>query len=261
MQLLTVARRFWTTHAMLLPQGRRALPAVVAWLLLSIPSPARAEIVFFASGGSVSVKSYRLEHGTLRMRLRTGGEIACDPAVVMRIVPDEVVHPDARPLIAAGDFAESSLLAGAKGAAGQPGPPDVEEEGPVALSVEIPSQYETIIDDAAATHGVDPRLVRAVVQVESAFQARARSPKGAMGLMQLMPATARRYSVKNPYDPASNLDAGIRHLKSLLARFPLRLALAAYNAGEAAVERFGGVPPYPETRAYVARVLKLLRSA
>jgi soluble lytic murein transglycosylase-like protein len=80
-----------------------------------------------------------------------------------------------------------------------------------------------------------------------------------MGLMQLMPETARRYQVANPYDPKSNIEGGIRHLKSLLERFQLASALAAYNAGEAAVARFRGVPPYPETRDYVSRVLALLR--
>jgi soluble lytic murein transglycosylase-like protein len=105
---------------------------------------------------------------------------------------------------------------------------------------------------------VDVKLVRAVIEVESGYQERARSPKGAMGLMQLMPTTARQYAVADPYDPASNIEAGIKHLRSLLDRFPVRLALAAYNAGEAAVERFRGVPPYPETRDYIARVLQLI---
>jgi soluble lytic murein transglycosylase-like protein len=77
-----------------------------------------------------------------------------------------------------------------------------------------------------------------------------------MGLMQLMPETARQYAVANPYEPRSNIEGGIRHLKSLLDRFELPLALAAYNAGEATVRRFGGMPPYPETREYVARVLR-----
>jgi soluble lytic murein transglycosylase-like protein len=78
-----------------------------------------------------------------------------------------------------------------------------------------------------------------------------------MGLMQLMPATARRYAVADPYDPAANIEAGIKHLKSLLQRLPVALALAAYNAGEAAVQRSNGIPPYPETRNYVSRILTL----
>ena len=81
-----------------------------------------------------------------------------------------------------------------------------------------------------------------------------------MGLMQLMPYTARQYAVKNPYDPTANIEAGIRHLKTLLQRFELSVALAAYNAGIGAVERFGGIPPYQETREYVSRVLGLMRS-
>jgi soluble lytic murein transglycosylase-like protein len=116
-----------------------------------------------------------------------------------------------------------------------------------------------LIDTVSRTHGVSSRLVHAVVEVESGYAPAARSPKGAMGLMQLMPATARHYAVDDPYDPLANLDAGTRHLKSLLRRLDLPLALAAYNAGEGAVRRFGGIPPYAETRAYVRRVLQQLR--
>jgi soluble lytic murein transglycosylase-like protein len=110
----------------------------------------------------------------------------------------------------------------------------------------------------SARHGVDPGLVRAMIQVESAYQPRARSSKGAVGLMQVMPATGRQYGVTNLWDPASNIEAGIAHLRSLLDRFPLSSALAAYNAGEVAVLRFSGIPPYPETRNYVSRILKLV---
>ena len=98
---------------------------------------------------------------------------------------------------------------------------------------------------------------RAVISVESAYRPRARSRKGARGLMQLMPATARQYGVRNAYKESANLEAGVRHLKTLLDRFAVREAVAAYNAGEAAVRRFGGVPPFRETRAYVERVLSL----
>ncbi|MGE3191426.1 MAG: lytic transglycosylase domain-containing protein, partial [Vicinamibacterales bacterium] len=115
--------------------------------------------------------------------------------------------------------------------------------------------YADLIADVAASYEVDPRLVHAVVAVESNYEARARSPKGAKGLMQLMPATARQYAVADPYDPAANLDAGVRHLKDLLSRLDLSLALAAYNAGEGAVRRYHGIPPFPETRSYVQRVL------
>jgi soluble lytic murein transglycosylase-like protein len=101
-------------------------------------------------------------------------------------------------------------------------------------------------------------LVRALIRVESADQPTARSHKGAMGLMQLMPSTARLYKVRNPYDPKANIAAGVKHLKSLLDRFrTVDLALAAYNAGEGAVKKFNGIPPYRETRDYVSRILAL----
>ena len=101
-------------------------------------------------------------------------------------------------------------------------------------------------------------LVRALIRVESGDLPTARSNKGAMGLMQLMPSTARHYKVRNPYDPKANIAAGAKHLKSLLDRFrAVDLALAAYNAGEGAVKKFNGVPPYRETRDYVSRILAL----
>ena len=118
--------------------------------------------------------------------------------------------------------------------------------------------YGEIIDRVSAEHHVDARLVRAMITVESGYQERARSRKGAMGLMQLMPETARRFNVSDPYNPQANIEGGIRYLKTLLDRFPERLAIAAYNAGEAAVERFRGVPPYAETRDYVTRVLQIV---
>ena len=123
--------------------------------------------------------------------------------------------------------------------------------------VVIPAAYRGIITRLADTHGVDARLIHAVISVESAYQPRARSRKGARGLMQLMPATARQYGVRNAYQANANIEAGVRHLKTLLDRFALRDAIAAYNAGEAAVRRFGGVPPFRETRHYVEKVLSL----
>ncbi|MBP7779449.1 MAG: lytic transglycosylase domain-containing protein [Acidobacteria bacterium] len=121
------------------------------------------------------------------------------------------------------------------------------------------AQFDPLIDEHAATHGVDPDLVRAVIQVESAFNPHAISPKGAMGLMQLMPATAVELGVANAFDPAQNIGGGVRYLKRLLARYDdkVELALAAYNAGPGAVDRYGQtVPPYRETRDYVRRITK-----
>src|SRR5208282_932902 len=118
---------------------------------------------------------------------------------------------------------------------------------------------DSAIVEAAARHNVDPNLVRAVVKVESNFNPNAVSRKGAMGLMQLMPSTARQLKVKNPFDPEQNVDAGVRHLKQLLENYggDIKLTLAAYNAGAGAVARSSGVPHYAETQNYVRRITNL----
>jgi hypothetical protein len=211
------------------PPGRiGARLAVLAAALCLAPLPAAADIVHFTSGHSLSVESHRIEGDRLVLALRAGGEIVCSRSLVERISPDEVPHAEPAPLPVA--------------TLGSAGPP-----------------LDGIIREAAARNRLDPRLLMAVIRVESNFQPRARSPKGAMGLMQLMPATARQYEVADAYDAHSNVDAGARHLRSLLDRFDLSLALAAYNAGEAAVRRFGGIPPYRETQDYVRRILSLLQ--
>jgi soluble lytic murein transglycosylase-like protein len=122
------------------------------------------------------------------------------------------------------------------------------------------TQYDSIIETAASAASVEANLLRAVIVVESGFNSRAVSKRGAVGLMQLMPATATRFGVSNPYDPRENVHAGAHYLKFLIDRFGqnIRLALAAYNAGEDAVDRNGGqIPPFTETMAYVPRVLKI----
>jgi soluble lytic murein transglycosylase-like protein len=121
------------------------------------------------------------------------------------------------------------------------------------------SEIDAAIDQAAARHNVDPSLVRAVIKVESNFNPNAVSRKGAMGLMQLMPQTARQLNVSNPFDPEQNVDAGVRQLKQLMENYggDVKLTLAAYNAGPGAVARSAGVPHYAETRKYVKRITQL----
>jgi len=119
-----------------------------------------------------------------------------------------------------------------------------------------PVKLASVVNAAAERNHVDPALVQAVIQNESAWNPNAVSPKGAYGLMQLIPSTAERFGVGNVFDPAQNIEGGTRYLRELLDRYHgnLKESLAAYNAGEQAVARFGGVPAYPETRAYVRKV-------
>jgi soluble lytic murein transglycosylase-like protein len=122
-----------------------------------------------------------------------------------------------------------------------------------------PSAFDDLIAEAARRHDLDPALLKAVVHVESRFTPEAVSSRGAKGLMQLMDTTAAQVGVTDPFDPAQNINGGARYLRQLLQRYEgnVALALAAYNAGPAAVERWGGVPPYAETQAFVPRVLDL----
>lgn len=118
--------------------------------------------------------------------------------------------------------------------------------------------FDDLISSASGRYNVDPDLIRAVIKTESDFNSNARSNKGAMGLMQLMPDTARLHNVSDAFNPNENVDGGVRHLRLLLERYQgnLELSLAAYNAGAGAVEKHGGIPPYNETREYVRKVLR-----
>lgn len=137
----------------------------------------------------------------------------------------------------------------------------IREQGsrPLGAGTFGPEAYEELIRSASHRYRVDPELVRAVIKAESDFNTVARSHKGAMGLMQLMPETARLHNVNDVYDPGDNIEGGVRHLRLLLDRFQgnLELSLAAYNAGIKAVEKYAGIPPFAETREYVRRVLRL----
>ncbi len=212
---------------------RRAAQAGVAAIvaMLGVAPSVSADIVHLSTGRTLSVREVRLVDGRAILTLRTGGQVECPADLVVRVDPDEVPWPEP----------EAGVIA------------------PVAAAAST-APFNDLIGPLAEAHRVDARLVHAVVAVESAYRPDAVSPKGAMGLMQLMPATARQYAVRDPYDPRANLEAGIRHLRGLLDRYELPLALAAYNAGEGAVARHGGIPPFRETEAYVDRVLRLARS-
>jgi soluble lytic murein transglycosylase-like protein len=217
---------------------RLYLTAVAVTLALAASAgEARAEIIFLTSGRTLSVKGHEYKGDAIVLTLRSGAEVTCDRTLVEKILADEVPYPE--PATAGASATDQQSL----------------EAG--GLLQETP--YSEIISSMAEAHGVDPLLVRALIQVESNYQPRARSRKGAMGLMQIMPATARVYNVRNPFDPKANIEAGIKHLKSLIDRFGggIELALAAYNAGEGAVNKFNGVPPYRETKSYVSRILAL----
>jgi len=213
----------------------------IAVCLCGASSWASAEIVFMTSGGTLSVKSHTDTGDTVTLTLRSGGTVTCDKTLIDKIVPDEVPHPDPINPNTLQMPVSPQAAAGVRGA------------------LLRDTTYADLITAAAETYGVDPVLVQALIQVESNYKPRARSSKGAMGLMQLMPSVAKEYQVKNAYDPASNIDAGVRKLRSLIdgMQGDLKLALAAYNAGEGAVSRFGGVPPYRETQNYVSRILSI----
>jgi soluble lytic murein transglycosylase-like protein len=219
----------------------KVLPLLVLGLLVA--SEARADIVVFKNGRTMSARSYRVDGDTATIVLRAGGEVMFPASIVERVEPDEVpfdspdASEDARVELAQGKPLERALAL-------------IPEEALAARP------FADLISTVAASHNVDARLVHAVIEQESNYQARARSKKGARGLMQLMPATARQYGVANSYDPKANLEAGVRHLKDLLSRLELPLALAAYNAGEGTIRRYGGLPPFPETQSYVRNILR-----
>ena len=137
-----------------------------------------------------------------------------------------------------------------------------ENNGTVSGPSALRGSYEELIRSASGRYNVDADLIRAIIRAESDFRFDARSHKGAMGLMQLMPETARLHNVGDAYDPSENVEGGVRHLKMLLDRYQgdWQLSLAAYNAGSAAVEKHGGIPPFAETKEYVRRVLRFYDS-
>jgi hypothetical protein len=208
--------------------------------LLLHASGARAELIVFEDGRVVKAQSYRLLSEELEITLPGGGSYRVDLSRVDRIVDDEVVVDsvivDEDP-VDFGAVYDLSYQAARKPLFG--------------------TAFDEMIEREAKRQNIDASLVSALIRAESNYEPRAVSRKGARGLMQLMPATARRLEVSRPFDAAANVRGGVRYLRELVDRFGQRpdLVLAAYNAGEGAVEIYGGVPPYRETIAYVNRIM------
>lgn len=188
--------------------------------LAAVPA-ARADYAVLRSGARLHITSYERVGDQIRLTI-AGGTVEVAATDVVAIEPEEVFPPNP----------------------------------PAAVPQDISGPYAELIRSAAEKHGVDGALIQRVIAAESNFNPRAVSTKDAFGLMQLLPETAERYSVMNMFDPAQNIDAGTRYLKTLLQLYDgnVPLALAAYNAGPQAVARYGGVPPFPETQKYVRRI-------
>ncbi len=220
---------------------RKAFLAAVCAAALGLAAPARAELVLFREGRVVKAAGYRVIGDELEIDVPGGGSYRVDLDRVDRILDDEV------------EVDETVTL-------------PLEEPGePAAYDLSYHASrrplfgtaYDAMIEAEARRANVDASLVSAVIRAESNFEPRSVSRKGARGLMQLMPATAKRLGVARPFDPRANIRGGAHYLRELADRFDNRpeLVLAAYNAGENAVEVHGGVPPYRETVGYVKRIL------
>lgn len=216
--------RYWISAALM-----------TAGVVLGLPARATAELVQLTSGAVMSVASYQTDGDMAVMTLRDGAELRLPKSSIADVVEDEVYHP-------------------------QPGTKPVE----TVLTLPAPLgwtrlQLQTKVDEIADLVGVDRKLAHAVVLTESNYVPDAVSSKGAMGLMQITADVVRDFGVANPFDPEANLKAGLQYLRGLVSRLGIQNGLAAYNAGEAVVARYGGIPPFRETQDYVRQILALIR--
>ena len=208
-------------------------------IVLFSASQINAEVIVFANGRTMAVRDYRVDGDKITVTLRQGGEATFDRALVASVNPDEL--PPSVAAVAGLATSAASVISGAR----------------------TPLQsrpFAALIETVSLKHGIDPALVHAVIEAESNYRPRALSQVGARGLMQVMPATARDLGVSNArhlFDPEQNVEAGVKYLKFLLEKFDgdLPTAIAAYNAGPGTVDRYAGIPPYPETQNYVRKVL------
>jgi hypothetical protein len=228
----------------------RSLPplsALAAFLVLGHFAPVRAELVILTDGSVMKATDFEAVGEQARITFDSGGRMTLPIELVDRVVDDEYTPPPPPPPTAAAAVATAEPVI----------PLQFEE------TQKVPDgPYGPMIYEAARRHSVNPQVVAALIGAESAGNPRAYSRKGARGLMQLMPSTAERFGTRREklYDPKENLEAGIRYLSWLKDQFPNDLSkiLAAYNAGENAVLRYGGIPPYRETREYVKRIYTTL---
>ena len=221
--------------------------ALLVALALGFAVQASAGIALFADGRSMKVESYRVDEDVVRLNLKGGGSMQLPIERLDRIVDDEVTTPE--------------VVAEVKKAAEEGVFPRRSWRYTDSSRPLFKSKYNDIIIAAAKHFDVDAALVSAVIKAESDYDARTVSHKGARGLMQLMPATARRFGVTNSFDPEANIFGGVRYLRWLLRTFEgdADLAVAAYNAGEGNVWKYNGVPPFRETINYINRIAKHIR--
>jgi hypothetical protein len=221
------------------PRAVKRHLSLILLVLGGISAPAGASLAVFNDGRIVKIADYRVSGDDVEITLPGGGGYTTSLLTIERIVDDEVAAPPAE---------VKELKPAAKGA-------DLSYKS--VRSASRPGPYARLIDEECRKANLDVAFVTALIRAESNFNAYAVSRKGARGLMQLMPATAERFGVRRSFDPAANIRGGVRYLKTLCVRFSNapELVLAAYNAGEDAVDSYGGVPPYRETVNYVKKIL------
>lgn len=208
------------------------LALVLCGIVTPLAAPSMYQRVHFTSGDAIHIEGHKSDGDAVVLVLHGGVEIRCDSAMIDRIELDR----------------QRTAMYGLPNAA--------VTAPPAGMPAPQSRPYHELVQSASQAHNVHPRLIHAVIQAESNYDATATSHRGAAGLMQLTPALAAEYAVDDLYDPQTNIDTGTRHLRYLIQRYGIDVGLAAYNAGEGSVRRFGGIPPYPETRGYVAGILE-----
>jgi hypothetical protein len=233
-----------------LRSGRSWLAIVAMFAVVALPCFA-TEVAVLRNGFSIRHERREIVGDTTRLY------ITADGASFVDVPTAEIEHFEAAPELPAfgSGSADSAVTAKSPLLANyaRNGAPS-----PVGFASTMPMNLEDVVNSASGRYRLDPDLVNSVIKAESGFNTRAVSPKGAQGLMQLMPGTASQLGVPNAFDPQANVEGGTKYLRELLERYDFDLvkALAAYNAGPQRVEQFGGVPPYYETRVYVARIVR-----